>query len=62
MKNFYDITRLSLLLYFSDLREKYRVNVVPKLVVVNTDDGEPISCMARKEIQDKGVAAYRLVE
>lgn len=62
MKNFYDITRLSLLLYFSDLREKYRVNVVPKLVVVNTDDGELISYMARKEIQDKGVAAYRLVE
>ncbi|KAL3868647.1 hypothetical protein ACJMK2_041427 [Sinanodonta woodiana] len=41
-----------------ELREKFGITAVPKLVIVNKD-GEIITQKGRKEIQDKGVICYR---
>lgn len=37
---------------------KYNVTAVPKFIIINKD-GEVISLKGRKEVQDKGVIAFR---
>ena len=40
------------------LQKKYKVTAVPKLVVV-TPEEEVITTYGRRDLQDKGIAAYR---
>ncbi|KAL4235597.1 Nucleoredoxin-like protein 2 [Mactra antiquata] len=41
-----------------ELKLKYNVTAVPKFIIINKD-GEIISSKGRKEVQDKGVIAFR---
>lgn len=41
-----------------ELKLKYNVTAVPKFIIINKD-GEVISSKGRKEVQDKGVIAFR---
>ncbi|XP_053394735.1 nucleoredoxin-like protein 2 [Mercenaria mercenaria] len=41
-----------------ELKAKYNVTAVPKFIIINKD-GEVISLKGRKEVQDKGVIAFR---
>ena len=43
---------------FSELREKFNVTVIPKLIIVNCN-GEVITTRGRKELTDRGVGAFR---
>ena len=40
------------------MRDKFQVNAVPKLIIVKPS-GEVITWKGRKEVQDRGIAAYR---
>ena len=43
---------------YSDLREQYSVTMVPKLVIIKPN-GELVTDRGRKEVDDRGVSAYR---
>lgn len=43
---------------FSELKLKYNVTAVPKFFIINKD-GEIITSKGRKEVQDKGIIAFR---
>ena len=40
------------------LVEKYQISIIPKLVVVGRD-GEVVTSKGRKDVQDKGIIAFR---
>nr|KAG5700119.1 hypothetical protein BaRGS_029869 [Batillaria attramentaria] len=40
------------------LTEKYKVSIIPKLVVIRPD-GEVITAKGRKDVQDKGLISFR---
>lgn len=44
--------------FFSELKVKYNVTAVPKFIIINKD-GEVITSKGRKEVQDKGIIAFR---
>jgi len=43
---------------FSDLKKKYNITAIPKLVIVK-QTGEVITDKGRKQIRDKGLSCFR---
>lgn len=47
-----------LLVSLSELKQRYKITAVPKLVIVK-DNGEVITDKGRKQIRDRGLACFR---
>lgn len=45
-------------LYYSELKQRYKITAVPKLVIVK-ENGEVITDKGRKQIRDRGLACFR---